>query len=296
MYDRHLDSFIAAAELGSLTKAGTAAHVSVQAVIKQVNQLEAEVGARLFARSSRGVELTPAGRVVYRAAKEIVGISERAVREARETEAGTRRVRVGTSVMRPCTDLVGLWSHVAWAHPDIQLEVVPFSDDGRDYHDLLSSLGDRVDVVAGTYVSAVERHGCRAARLADRAVCVAVSRRNPLAGRDALSVGDLHGQELIVIRRGDSAYIDAIRDLLEAEHPQVHIVDVDVYDASAFNLCEARGCAMLSFEAWADTYPSLACIPVEWDFTVPYGVLYPMRPDPAVAEFVDAVLGSSRRD
>lgn len=293
MYDRHLDAFIGAAELGSFSKAGEAAHISANAVIKQVNLLEAEVGAPLFERTNRGVVLTEAGRIVYRGAKEIIALSERTVREAREAAAGLRRVRVGTSIMRPCTRLVGLWSQVAADHPDVQLEIVPFSDEAGGWEALLGSLGATIDVVAGVYPSTVEAHGCRAVKLSDEPVRIAVSRRNPLATRDRLAIEELRGQELIVIRRGDTSYIDAVRDKLEREHPQVRIRDVEAYDAGAFNLCESRCCAMLTIDAWADVNPALATIPADWDFTIPYGIMHPVQPTPAVSEFVEAMLEKS---
>lgn len=93
-----------------------------------------------------------------------------------------------------------------------------------------------------------------------------------------------------MIHRGDTSYIDALRDLLEHEHPQVRIRDVDSYDADAFNLCDSLGCCMPTIDAWADVYPALATIPIAWDFTIPYGVMYPAHPSLAVQEFLDAVL------
>lgn len=60
---RHLRYFIAVAEAGSLTVAATRRlHTSQPSLSRQLRDLEDEVGAQLFVRGARGVELTSAGR------------------------------------------------------------------------------------------------------------------------------------------------------------------------------------------------------------------------------------------
>lgn len=56
-----LKIFLCVAEERSLTKASKRAHLAVSAISKRIAELENRVGAPLFTRFSRGVELTPAG-------------------------------------------------------------------------------------------------------------------------------------------------------------------------------------------------------------------------------------------
>jgi LysR family transcriptional regulator, hca operon transcriptional activator len=61
---RHLRYFIAVAEEGSLTLAAERRlHTAQPSLSRQIRDLETEVGVRLLERSSRGIELTAAGRV-----------------------------------------------------------------------------------------------------------------------------------------------------------------------------------------------------------------------------------------
>jgi LysR family hca operon transcriptional activator len=60
---RHLRYFVAVAEEGSLTAAAEKRlHTAQPSLSRQLRDLELEVGAQLFVRMSRGVEITEAGR------------------------------------------------------------------------------------------------------------------------------------------------------------------------------------------------------------------------------------------
>ena len=64
MYNKHLETFIVVADLGSFAKAADALYISSTAVIKQINLLEQELDLQLFERTHRGIRLTKAGRPI----------------------------------------------------------------------------------------------------------------------------------------------------------------------------------------------------------------------------------------
>jgi len=63
MLDPRFQACILAAKCGSISEAANALYLSKQAVKKQIDSLESELGFLLFSRSSRGLALTPAGRL-----------------------------------------------------------------------------------------------------------------------------------------------------------------------------------------------------------------------------------------
>ncbi|MCR2804606.1 LysR family transcriptional regulator [Paenibacillus soyae] len=72
MNTEFLAGFIQAAELKSITKASEAMHISHTALSKQLRTLETQFDVRLFVRSSHGVELTDAGKILYASSKRLL--------------------------------------------------------------------------------------------------------------------------------------------------------------------------------------------------------------------------------
>ncbi|MBX3643868.1 MAG: LysR family transcriptional regulator [Rubrivivax sp.] len=98
---RQLRYFVGIQEAGSLLKASTRLHVAQPALGQQMAALEAEVGARLFHRSSRGVTLTEAGKVFLEHARVVLSDVERArtaVRESAAVPSGDVSIGLTTTV------------------------------------------------------------------------------------------------------------------------------------------------------------------------------------------------------
>ncbi len=88
---RHLRYFVAVAEARSLKLAAeNTLHITQPSLSRQVRDLEEEVGALLFSRGSRGVELTPAGRVFLDHARIMLSQAEVAVQSARQIAFPTK--------------------------------------------------------------------------------------------------------------------------------------------------------------------------------------------------------------
>lgn len=288
MYDRHLDNFLLVADCGSFSKAAEKAYISPNAIIQQINLLESDLGVTLFTRTNHGVKLTQAGTSIYHDAKRIIALSRQAMEKARQLEAPKKRtIRVGTSLLRPCKTLIERWAAISRSYPEIELQIVPFNDNYRDFLGVLENLGKEIDIVAGIYPSTLWKRRCRVLKLTDIPLCCAVSRKNPISSMDTLSLTDLYGTTLLMVERGDTSFIDAVRDEIEAHHPQIRIQDVPSYDTKVFNQCDILGSTMVTIETWADLHPSLVTIPCNWGYTVPYGIIYSDQPSPLVEEFIE---------
>lgn len=288
MYDKHLDYFLLVADCGSFSKAAEKAFISPNAIIKQINLLEESLGLTLFVRTNHGAKLTDAGISIYHDARRIITISGQAVQKAKQIEQAQKQtIRIGTSLLRPCKTILDFWDSVSNDHPGIKLQIVPFDDTYDEWLNLLENLGKEIDIVAGIYPSTMWKRRCQILKLTDIPLCCAVSRKNPLASKKTLRLIDLYGETLLMAERGDTSYIDVLRDEIEQHHPQIHIQDVPSYDTAVFNQCSILGSAMITISTWEDLHPSLMTIPCEWDYTVPYGIVYAEQPSELVTEFIN---------
>lgn len=155
MYDRRLDSVVAAADCGSFSKAAKQLGVSTPALAKRIETFEAEYGIELFSRTRRGVFLTPAGASVVEDARAIMRMSEDVLRRAREQEAfGGTTVRLGVSAACPARTVLDAWPRIHEADSSLHLELVPIGDIYDDELGVVANLGGSVDVIEVSDVSA----------------------------------------------------------------------------------------------------------------------------------------------
>ena len=90
---RHLRYFIAVAEAGSVTVAAEKRlHTAQPSLSRQLRDLEIEVGAPLFTRGARGMELTDAGRAFLGHARAAVSEAAEAVQAARRAARPAKAV------------------------------------------------------------------------------------------------------------------------------------------------------------------------------------------------------------
>src|ERR1700677_3764542 len=75
---RQLEYVVAIADTGSFTRAGQRCHVAQSALSRQVAQLEAELGVRIFHRTTREVRLTGAGHAFVPSARRVLSEAARA--------------------------------------------------------------------------------------------------------------------------------------------------------------------------------------------------------------------------
>ena len=89
---RHLKYFVTIAEEGSVSRASERLNISQPAVSRQLRDLEEELGAKLFDRSSQGISLTESGETALLHAKDLLRRANALVAAVRPGEERSRKV------------------------------------------------------------------------------------------------------------------------------------------------------------------------------------------------------------
>lgn len=290
MYDRHLDTFVKVADCGSFLGASEKLYISANAVTKQINLLESDLGVKLFHRSKQGLILTEAGKLIYTEAKKMIRHTNSVLQKARELEKRQEYViRIGVSLMNPATILLEQWSKASAQHPNIRLDVVPFEDTVPAFNEVLENLGKKIDLLSCPYQTNYWGDRYNALHLRDLPMCIACSKTHPLVSKSKLCIEDLYGETLFISDRGINPYVDRVRDDLEANHPQILLEPLNAIDVPFFNHLVTSQKLLLSAECWSNVHPLLATIPVEWEHTMPYGLIYAKDPSKEVLQFIMAI-------
>ena len=261
----------------------------IQRFPKQINLLEDSLGVKLFERSHRGLTLTKAGRSLYQDSKYIIRCCRDSVACAKNAmQEDSCIIRIGSSPMTPAQLLMELCSKVQALCPEIKFQIVPFENTPENAREILGNLGQNIDVVGGIFdETMLDLRGSAGLELVRGIFGCAVSIHHRLAAKDKLQITDLYGENLLLMHRGWSHYVDQLRDDLWQHHQQINIVDFDFYGMDIFNRCENTNDVLLAIQGWANVHPLLKVIPVEWEHSIPYGILHSKQPTPNVQRFLD---------
>lgn len=290
MYNYMLDTFISVAENGSFSKAAERLFMSPTAVMKQINSLEKQLGVQLFERNTSGIKITSAGNVILRDARFLISFSKKSIAEAKLAAKSAENIFcIGSSLLNPAKPFFDLWYKLNSSFPDYKLNMVPFEDNCDGILSEISALGEKFDFLIGVCDSKMWLDRCNMLELGHYRKMIAVPHEHRLATRSSVDIEDLYGETLMMVKRGDSGLNDFLRNEIEKYHPKIKIENTQLfYDLSVFNRCVETGNILLTIECWRDVHPGLVTVPVNWDYIIPYGLLYSLEPSENVSRFIEA--------
>ncbi|MFB7586080.1 LysR family transcriptional regulator [Streptomyces sp. NPDC056169] len=184
---RQLEYFVAVAEERNFTRAAERVHISQSGVSAQIRQLERELGAELFDRSSRTVTLTVAGKAALehaRAALAAAGAVGRAVGDVSDLIRG--RLTVGMVNGCTVTPLFDALSVFHQAHPGVEISLL---EDNSDR--LVEGVRAGTLDVALIGTAGATPDGLEALTIISERLVVAVPPGHPLATQRRVTLRDL---------------------------------------------------------------------------------------------------------
>jgi DNA-binding transcriptional LysR family regulator len=119
-----LRCLVSLADLGSLTAAAEARHLTQPAVSIRLRKLEGELGAELFYRSGRGIRFTASGEAALATARRVLREAEELARELSDLEGLARgRIAIGTIDAASSYVLPPVFSRFRERYPGIEIHL-----------------------------------------------------------------------------------------------------------------------------------------------------------------------------
>ena len=180
-----------------------------------------------------------------------------------------------------------MWTGIHELEPSLCFEIVPVSDLYDERETVMRSLGREVDVVQSSFSTPRWGDACQKLLIVNVPFYIDVPRTSPLARKSRITVADLEGMRLRVLRHGNDA-MDSLRIDLLADGG-VDVIDVDSFDFALFNEAEEKGDAVLTCGAWSGVHPAFVGVPFLCGREVPVYLHYPLEPTLQVQKFVNAM-------
>jgi DNA-binding transcriptional LysR family regulator len=225
---RHLRYFLTVVRAGTVSAAAQELRISQPSLSQQIRRLERRIGAPLFIRSSRGVELTSGGRAFLREVQGIPGQLRSAIAAAAPTP---RTWPVGVCGGVPAEVLAEVQAGLAGQHaeqsgaqpgPRLPMRAV----DAADQQELLR----HGEIAFGIVRLPLPASGLLRAVVWDEPLGIVLHSGHPLAGRPHLGWDDLAGQRLLWYDDGCApGYADSVPAQLAALgwHAELFPMDQD---------------------------------------------------------------------
>jgi DNA-binding transcriptional LysR family regulator len=278
------------AEELNFTRAAARAHVAQPALSRQVRNLEDELGVPLVDRTTRRVQMTPAGVEIVERSRRILDEIDALRSVGKDASALlTGHVAIGLTPTPGPFDAASALAGFHARHPGIELALT---------EELSVSLARRLqrDEIDLAFVSAIPhrmRAGLEMHRLAGEPLRVVVSAQHRLAGRESVRLRELAAEPFISFPTGATIRETITAAALDAGFsPQIPFQSNDASRIRAL-VAHGLGVAVLPASDIARPGPAVAGLDIRGDRLV-YEIFLARRSDrwlaPAAAAFADAVL------
>lgn len=234
--------FLAAANDGNITKAAEALGISQPALSRCLAQLEEELGAQLFVRGVRGIELTKKGYMFKRRCAEVMELVDKTRNELRRCgreKPLTGEITIGAGELAAADALAEYIGIFSKRHPHVCFNLYTGSADH------IKDMIDRGLTDAGLLLEPVdiEKHDfVRLGHIRERWVAL-IPPQFPIACRSNVTPEELAGYPVIMVRRA------GVRGMLEnwfGEHYNLRVTFTSNLSANAANLVRrGLGCALV---------------------------------------------------
>jgi DNA-binding transcriptional LysR family regulator len=277
---------VAVAETANFTRAAERCQVVQSALSHQIARLERELGTRLFDRTSRRVQLTPAGEAFLPAARQALDAAERARAEVAAVSGELRgRLAIGTIPTVTAVDLAGVLKNFQVRYPQVRITLRAGSSD---------ELTERVregalDIAFLGLPPSVQPKGVRGRALARGELVAIVARGHPLADMAGVDLHRLSQEVFVDFPAGTAARAQSDEAFAAAGVSREVAFEVTNADLVARLVRLGLGIGMMP-AAFVSQLPNVHVVELrDPPSRVEHLIWSRQRPSPAAIAFLDAL-------
>ena len=278
--DKQLKSLIKTVECGSFAKAEEELYVSRQALKKQIDSLEEELGFTLLIRTHQGVALTPAGDEFCRNVKQMLGEMENAVQRCRQMAFYEEIVRI-SSPYHPRLLLENAFAEFYRRFPNIKQQVI-FQSHSRAIESIIKGQTDAAEYI---YRPEIEELDVQYLKLFPLPYKCLVAPSHPLAGKSIINMDELEGNS-ICLHKGEINLTAQLDKCCNGKGLPHESIDNDVQKIT--NICYNGG-VFISKAYFLNSMQPLISIPLETEHVPMAIMLYRKSPSPNVRKFLNVI-------
>lgn len=194
---RQLRYFLMVAETLHFGRAAEQLHISQQPLSFQIKQLEDELGVKLFERTTRSVELTPAGEAMLVEVRAGLSRIERGVEVAQSIARGERgKLMLGYTINTLCNIMPPIIRMFRERFPLIELVLLELTPPVLE----LQLLNEDIDIGIVSSIG-MTKPGLALERIYQETGVVALPKNHSLALRDAISLRELANERFVMYSR-----------------------------------------------------------------------------------------------
>lgn len=278
---------MAIAEEQSFTRAAQRCFVVQSALSRQIKSLESELGVRLFARTSRKVEVTPAGEAFVKQARLCLQAAERAKASAAAAHGQIRgSLTIGVIPTVTAVDIAAVLGAFRRSYPEVSVHV---RTGGSDEF-LRRIAAGQLDVGVLGLAEGVTPRGVQTRELSQERLVAVLSEGHRLAGRRRLRLKDLADEPFVDFPEGSSGREQSDLAFDRARLRREVSLEVNTADLLTGLVRQGLGVALVA-PSVAREAPGCVCIPVsDGPVRVEYLAWDSFNPSPVAQVFVDSIL------
>jgi DNA-binding transcriptional LysR family regulator len=249
---RQLQYFIEVAKLNSFTKASESLHITQPNISRMVKNLEEELGTALIDRSTKQLQLTDAGKIVYEEGQQIEQIINRiAIKISDLMNVQKGRVRIGLPPIIGAKFFPKILAEFHAFYPNITCELIEYGSKKVEQEIEAGNL----DI--GVVVLPVEESFYHSVPFVDEEVCLLVHRDHPLADRTNVFLHELQLESFILFREDFTLHDRIIEECIRAGFQPTIIYESSQWDLIREMVATNLGVSLLPRTISEEVDPSI---------------------------------------